>query len=105
LSQINIKINEDTDQLLSYIAQKRKITKSTLAKELLLENLQERILPVLLKEYEQGKIGLKKILHLTGIDADELLAKIVESDIECPITPEVDDYTTKFTEDLLKKTK
>lgn len=105
MSQINIKINEDTDQLLSYIAQKRKITKSTLAKELLLENLQERILPVLLKEYEQGKIGLKKILHLTGIDADELLAKIVESDIECPITPEVDDYTTKFTEDLIKKTK
>lgn len=105
MSQINIKINEEIDQLLNYIAQKRKIAKSTLAKEIFLENLQDKILPILLKEYEQGKIGLKKIMRLTGIDVDELLAKIIESDIECPITPEVDDYTTKFTEDLIKKTK
>ncbi|MBN2156213.1 MAG: hypothetical protein JW776_09230 [Candidatus Lokiarchaeota archaeon] len=105
MSQINIKINEEMDQLLNYIAQKRKIAKSTLAKELLLENIQDKILPELLEEYEQGNIGLKKIMRLTGIDADRLLAKIVEQGIECPITPEIDDYTTKLTEDLINKTK
>ena len=105
MSQINIKINEELDQLLNYIAQKRKIAKSTLAKELLLENLQDKILPELLDEYQQGKIGLKKIMRLTGIDADILLAKIVELDIECPITPEIDNYTTKITEKLINKVK
>ena len=57
----------------------------------------------LLKEYEKGKIGLKKILYLTGISPDDLLEKIVEFNIECPITPEIDDYTTQVTEELMKK--
>ncbi len=105
MSQINIKINEELDQLLNYIAQKRKIAKSTLAKELLLENLQDKVLPMLLSEYERGEIGLKKIMQLTGIDADKLLSKIVELDIKCPITPIVDDYTTKITEKLINKMK
>lgn len=103
--QINIKINEELDQLLNYITQKRKIAKSTLVKELLLENIQDKILPELFEEYEQGNIGLKKIMRLTGIDADRLLAKIVELGIECPITPEIDDYTTHVTEELMKKIK
>jgi hypothetical protein len=105
MSQINIKIDKETDNLLAYIAQKRKIPKSVLAREILLENLQEKFLPHLLKEYEKGKIGLKKILNITGIDSDDLLDKIVELDIECPITPENDDYTTEVTEELMKKIK
>jgi hypothetical protein len=65
----------------------------------------EKLLPELLDEYQQGKICLKKIMQLTGIDADRLLAKIVELDIECPISPENDDYTTHVTEELMKKIK
>ena len=70
-----------------------------------MDKIQDKILPELLDEYEQGKIGLKKIMRLTGINADKLLATIVELDIKCPITPEMDDYTTKITEKLINKVK
>ena len=69
------------------------------------EDKSEKLLPELLDDYKQGKIGLKKIMRLTGIDADRLLAKIVELGIECPITPEIDDYTTQVTEELMKSLK
>jgi hypothetical protein len=66
-------------------------------KDLLMENLVERILPQLLQEYQAGKTGIKKILRLTGLSSDELLQRIIKDKIECPITPEIDDYTEKIT--------
>ena len=70
-----------------------------------MKHKEEKNLLQLLKKYEKGKIGLGKILKITGINSDDLLEKIVELGIECPITPKIDDYTTELTEELISKTK
>ena len=76
---INIRIEKELDDLFTYLSDRMEIPKAVYVKKLLLENLKEKILPVLLKDYEQGKIGLKKIIKLTGIDPSELLEIISKS--------------------------
>ena len=105
MSQINIRVNEQTDRLFQYLAEKRKIPKAVLVKEILLENLKEKVLLKLLKEYEEGQIGLKIIGDLLGMSPDELFKQIVSNDIECPITPEIDDYTKKNTDEIIQRLK
>ena len=105
MAQINIRIEKDLDDLFNYLSEKMNIPKAVYVKKLLLENLKDKILPVLLKDFEQGKIGLKKIITLTGIEPSELLEIISHSEIECPITPEIDDYTDKITQKLIEKLK
>ena len=105
MTQINIRVNEQTDRLFQYLAEKRKIPKAILVKEMLLENLKEKVLLKLLKEYEKGQIGLKTIANLLGMSPDEIFHQIVSNDIECPITPEIDEYTRKITDDIIKKLK
>nr|MDO8088804.1 hypothetical protein [Candidatus Sigynarchaeum springense] len=102
-SQINIRVEKELDELFKYMSERMAIPKAVYVKKLLLENLREKILPILLKDYEQGKIGIKKILLLTGIQPDELLEIISKSGIECPITPEIDEYTGKIAGDLINK--
>jgi len=103
MSQINIRVNEQTDRLFQYLAEKRKIPKAVLVKEILLENLKEKVLLKLLKDYEKGQIGLKTIGDLLGMSPNELFNQIVSNDIECPITPEIDDYTKKITDDIIQR--
>ena len=105
MSQINIRVNEQTDRLFQYLAEKRKIPKAVRVKEILLENLKEKVLLKLLKEYEEGQIGLKIIGDLLGMSPDELFKQIVSNDIECPITPEIDDYTKKITDEIIQRLK
>jgi hypothetical protein len=105
MAQINMRIEKDLDDLFNYLSEKLNIPKAVHVKRLLLENIRDKILPVLLKEYEQGKIGLKKIIKLTGIEPGELLEIISHSEIECPMTPEIDDYTEKITQKLIGKLK
>ena len=105
MSQINIRIDEELDELFNYLSEKMNIPKAVYVKRLLLENIREKILPILLKDYEQCKIGLKKIIKLTGIDPSELLEIISKSEIECPVTPEIDEYTDEITEKLIEKLK
>lgn len=105
MTQIIIRIDEELDELFNYLSEKMNIPKAVYVKRLLLENVREKILPVLLKDYEQGKIGLKKIIKLTGIEPNELLEIISKSDIECPVTSEIDDYTSEITGKLIDKLK
>lgn len=103
MSQINIRVNEQTDRLFQYLAEKRKIPKAVLVKEILLENLKEKVLLKLLKDYEKGQIGLKTIANLLGMSPDEIYHQIVSNDIECPITPEIDDYTKKIADNIIQR--
>ena len=57
----------------------------------------------LLKEYEKGQIGLKTIANLLGMSLDEVLHHIVSNGIECPITPEIDDYTKKIADNIIQR--
>ena len=66
----------------------------------------KQLLPeTLLRDYEAGKIGLKQILKLTSISPDDLLDKIVELQLEPPLTPEIDDYTGNIALEIAKSIK
>lgn len=57
----------------------------------------------LLKEYEEGQIGLKTIANQLGMSLDEIIHQIVSNDIECPITPDIDDYTKKIADNIIQR--
>ncbi len=103
MSQINIRVDKDQDELFEYLSGRQNLPKAVYVKQLLLENLREKILPILLKDFESGKIGIKKILRLTGMEPRELLEIIEHENIECPITPEIDDYTASVADEIAKK--
>jgi len=103
MSQINIRVNEQTDRIFHYLAKKRKIPKAVLVKEMLLDNLKEKVLVQLLKEYEQGEIRLKTIGNLLELSPHELFMEIATHNIECPITAEIDEYTQSVTEKIIKR--
>ena len=105
MQQINIRVEKEIDNLMEYLARREKIPKALFVKQLLLENFTAKVLPILLSDYEAGKIGLKKILKLTSISPDELLEKIVELQIELPITPEIDEYTRKVADEIVNRIK
>ena len=66
-------------------------------------NLKEQLLLKLLKDYEEGQIGLKAIANLLGMSLDEILNHIISNDIECPITLEIDEYTKKITDNIIQR--
>ena len=105
MQQINIRVEKETDNLMEYLARREKIPKALYVKQMLLENFTVKVLPILLSDYQAGKIGLKKILKLTSISPDELLDKIVELQIEPPITPEIDEYTRKVADEIVNRIK
>ena len=60
-----------------------------------MENLKEKALPVIMKDFEAGKIGFKKIMRILMLNPEELLQIISNANIQCPITPELDEYTDR----------
>ncbi len=103
--QINIRIAKDIDEIITYLAEKRMVAKSVVARELLMKGLNSDILPILLNDYQQGKISLKKIIALTKLPPIEVFKKIAVTIDEPPISPEVDDYTAQVADEILKKWK
>jgi len=93
MTRINIRVNSEIDSIITYLASRRKVPKAIIARELLTENLSEKILPILLEDYRNGKIGIKYILKLTNLTPDEVMDKIANLNIEPPLTPDLDDYT------------
>ncbi len=70
-----------------------------------MKGLSQDLLPLLLKDYQEGKISLKKIVLLTKLSPIEILRKISTMIEEPPISPEVDDYTKQVADQLLKQWK
>ncbi|OLS14946.1 MAG: hypothetical protein RBG13Loki_1422 [Promethearchaeota archaeon CR_4] len=101
MTQINIRVDPEIDALLSYLASRRHVPKAIVAREFLLENLTQKIFPLLLEDYEKGKISLKKIIQLTNLTPDDVIDKIAELKIEPPIPPEIDDYTKNVVDRFL----
>ncbi len=102
MTQINIRLNEDIYEIISYLASKRMVSKSEIARELLLKSLTDDLLPILLKDYQAGKISLKKIIAFTKLSPIEVLRKISTMIEDPPISAEVDDYTENVTDELIK---
>jgi len=101
MTQINIRVDPEIDALLSYLASRRSVPKAIVAREFLLENLTQKIFPLLLEDYEKGKISLKKIIQLTNLTPNDVIDKIAELKIEPPIPPEIDDYTKNVVDRFL----
>ncbi|MCF2139756.1 MAG: hypothetical protein K9W44_06860 [Candidatus Lokiarchaeota archaeon] len=103
--QINIRVNKEINDLLEYLAKKKNISKAVCTKQILIDQLTDKVLPILLDEYRKGKIGLKKILKLTSLTPDKLLDIIVEQNIDPPIDPSLDDYTEEIAQQLIAEEK
>ena len=105
MGQIDIRVNKETDRIFQYLSKKRKIPKAILVREILLENFREKVLSQLLMEYEQGQISLKTIGSLLEMTPQELFKEISVRKIECPISPEIDDYTRDVTDRIIERLK
>ncbi|MHA1301338.1 MAG: hypothetical protein ACTSO9_18095, partial [Candidatus Helarchaeota archaeon] len=81
------------------------MSKSEIAREFLMKGLNEVLLPVLFKDYEEGKISIKKIITLTGLSPITVLRKIPNAIEEPPISPTVDDYTSQIADKLIEQWK
>jgi hypothetical protein len=101
--QINIRIDKDIDEIISYLAEKRMVAKSKIARELLIKGLVNDMLPLLIKDYQEGRISIKKIISLTKLPPLEVFKKIAVAIDEPPISPEVDDYTAHIADEILKQ--
>ena len=102
MTQINIRIDESADEILTLLAALRKVSKTVIAREFMLEGLSQNLFPLLLDLYREGKINLKKIMTLSQLPPHEVLQKIADAGIEPPISGAVDDYTRDIREDLTK---
>lgn len=102
MTQINIRIDESADEILTLLASLRKVSKTVVAREFMLEGLSQNLLPILLDLYREGKINLKKVIMLSQIPPREVLQKIADAGIEPPIPEAVDDYTRDVREELTK---
>ena len=105
MTQINIRVNTNIDKIISYLASRRKVPKAVIARELLSENLTQKILPILLEDYQNGKIGIKNILRLTNLTPDEVMDLIAGLGVEPPITTELDDYTQSVADRFIARYK
>ncbi|RLI61501.1 MAG: hypothetical protein DRO88_12975 [Promethearchaeia archaeon] len=105
MHQINIRVNKEINQLLEYLAKRKNISKAVCTRQILIDQLTDKILPILLEDYKQGKIGLKKILHLTSLTPDQILEIIVKENIEPPIEADLDDYTDEIAQQIISEEK
>jgi len=74
-----------------------------MARELIDAGKNQLLLPALAKLYRDGKISLKKVVQLTGMHHVEVIERLATLIDDAPITPELDDYTAKITELILKR--
>jgi len=103
MKQINIRLNDEIYEVIDYLARKKNVPKSEIARELMMKSLMDILLPILLIDYQEGKISLKKIIKFTGLSPIEVMRKISTSIDEPPISPEVDHYTSKIADEVLKQ--
>jgi hypothetical protein len=105
MTQINIRIDPEDDELLTYLAKQKKVSKTVIARDFLLSSLGQNIFPILLEDYRMGKIGLKKLIKFSRLSPQEVLRKIADAKIEPPISESLDDYTSDVRESLVNDLK
>lgn len=102
MTQINIRIDETLDAIITFLAEERKVSKSIIARDLLDAGKNQLVLPILAQMYKDGKIALKKIVALTGLHHVEVIERLSKVLDDAPLIPSNDAYTGKVTERILK---
>ncbi len=87
MTEINVKLDAQMDEIVSLLASEQKIPKSEVVHNLIMQGISQTLLPTMAKLYDRGKIGLKKIAELTGIPPSDLIGEIVQLIQEPPVTP------------------
>ncbi len=100
MTQINVRVDELTDRFINYLATRRKVSKGTIVKEFLAKGIAAQALPILLDDYQKGRVSVKVISQISGLSPSELLDVIAKQRIDPPIPEEIDDYTSKCAEKL-----
>jgi len=94
MTQINIRVEKDTDEILTFLAEHQGVSKSTIAKRMLNEGINKVLLPAVANLYKEGKISLKKIVDLTKMNVLDVLENLSSFLDDAPITADIDDYTS-----------
>lgn len=97
MNQIGIKLPIEEIKFLDWYSKKTANSKAGIYRDATLTAFQKWKLEILLKEYEEGKIGFKEMCSLGNLTLLEGM-KIVETEqIEPPITDLMDEYTETLT--------
>lgn len=94
MTQINIRVEKDTEEILTFLAEHQGVSKSTIAKKMLNEGINKVLLPAVANLYKDGKISLKKIVDLTKMDVLDVLENLSPLLDDAPISTDIDDYTS-----------
>ncbi len=101
MTQLNIRIDPEMDEIISLLAAEKGTSKALVARELLTQGLNHVLFPVLAQWYQEGKISLKRIITLTKLRPVEVLEMLPKYLEKSPITPEIDAYTSNITDKLI----
>jgi hypothetical protein len=99
---VRFRIDPQTDDILSFIAAQKDTSKALLAREILLQGLNEVLFPMLAQLYQGGKISVKQIIALTNLRPVEVLEKLAATIDHSPITPEIADYTRDVADQVIQ---
>ncbi|OLS22118.1 MAG: hypothetical protein HeimC3_32600 [Candidatus Heimdallarchaeota archaeon LC_3] len=98
MSQLTFKIPHGEKEFLEWWANKTGQPKSSIYRNATLEAFVEWKIEILLKEYQQGIIGFKKMCNLGGLTFNQGSLIIQERNIEPPISELIDEHTKSVRE-------
>lgn len=100
MKSITFKLSKRDIVFLSYVSEKTGSPLSSIYRDKTIEFFHDWKISYLLKDYENGKIGLKKFCNLANISFNEGLLLLEKHEIEPPIPEILDNYTTLKMEEL-----
>ena len=103
MAQINIRVDEETEELITFLASHQGVSKSMIAKTILLEGINTVLFPVVARLYKDGKIGLKHIVKLTKMSVLEVLERLSKHLDDAPITGDIDEYTSEIARKIMAR--
>ena len=101
MAQINVRINSEIDEIITLLASEKDLSRSVVARDLIMQGLNQVLLPTLAKWYEEGKISLKKIALLTGLPPVDLIEQISHLINTSPMTEKLEEYTTSIADKVI----
>lgn len=103
MDQIGIKLPIEDIKFLEWYSKRTANSKAGIYREATLQAFQKWKINILLKEYEDGKIGFKEMCNLGNLTLLEGMKIIEIEQIEPPITDLMDEYTEKLTLENIKQ--
>jgi hypothetical protein len=105
MTQINIRVDKDTEEILTFLAENQGLSKSTIAKKMLNEGINKVLFPAVANLYKDGKISLKKIVDITKMDILDVLEHLSTLLDDAPMTVDIDEYTSGIAKKVMEMSK